>query len=85
MANTAKIKPDEQILHFTEVGDILYISYISNKTVRLEKITLDSNAKLLFTKVADEIASSNTNLDHLSRYLTFLALKMSSMFKQIRS
>jgi CHAT domain-containing protein/tetratricopeptide (TPR) repeat protein len=70
-----RIKPDEQILHFTEVGDILYISYISNKTVRLEKKTLDSNTKLLFTKVADEIASSNTNLDHLSEIFNFLGIK----------
>ncbi len=70
-----RVKPDEQILHFTEVGDILYISYISNSTVRLKKFVLDRAKKVLFSKVADEIASSNTNLDHLSEIFDFLGIK----------
>jgi CHAT domain-containing protein/tetratricopeptide (TPR) repeat protein len=70
-----RVKSDEQIIHFTEVGNALYVSYISNRSVRLEKFDLDAASRELFKKVADEIASSNTNLKHLYEISSFLRIK----------
>ncbi len=66
---------DEQIIHFTEVGDFLYISYISNSEIHLRRITFESTEKALFTSVADQIALSKTNLFELYDIYDFLGIE----------
>lgn len=69
-----ELKSNEQVLHFTEVGDFLYITYLSNSDVRLRKLKFQTNEKLLFTTVADHIASSKTNLTELFEIYDFLGI-----------
>lgn len=69
------LESNEQIVHFTEVGDYLYVSYLSNNEININKITFESSEKALFTDVADQIALSKTNLKDLYDIFDFLGIE----------
>jgi len=70
-----KLDIDQEIVHFTEVGDFLYISYMSRNSIDIEILEFKSSEKALFTRVADQIALSKTNLNELFEIYSFLNLE----------
>ncbi len=70
------IRPDQQLIHFTEVGDLLYITTVANQQVNIRTIEFKSTEKALFDNVANNIAMSETNLNDL--YLIYQMLGIES-------
>lgn len=68
------LSENEQIIHFTEVGDYLYVSYLTSNTIEIHKLEFESSEKALFDSVADQIALSKTNLVDLFEIYDFLGL-----------
>ncbi len=68
------LSENEQIIHFTEVGDYLYVSYLISNTIEIHKLEFESSEKALFDSVADQIALSKTNLVDLFEIYDFLGL-----------
>lgn len=60
-----RLSYDEMIIHFTEVGDKLYSSYITNNSINVDVIEFDPATRNLFRMGADNLASSETDLDQL--------------------
>ncbi len=60
-----KLSQEEMIVHFAEVGDVLYISYITRDDVHISPIEFSAETKQLFTSAANSLASSKTNLEEL--------------------
>lgn len=56
---------NELVLHFTEVGSTLYITYLTENEVKIDPLTFSPEQKEHFGKVADALASGATNLDAL--------------------
>ncbi len=69
-----RLSYDEMIIHFTEVGDKLYSSYITNNAIKIDVIEFDSKARNLFRSAADNLASSETDLYQL--YEVYQKLKL---------
>lgn len=53
------------IIHYTEIGDQLYASYITADNLNIEVIPFDTRTKQLFEKAANQLASSKTDLNLL--------------------
>ncbi|MCR9133327.1 MAG: CHAT domain-containing protein [bacterium] len=68
------INQDQQLLHFTEVGDQLYITSITEETTNIRSIEFKSSEKALFDGVANNIALSHTNLIDLFEIYKMLEL-----------
>ncbi|GAB5566130.1 MAG: hypothetical protein Wins2KO_31930 [Winogradskyella sp.] len=60
-----KLKDDELVIHYTEVGEELYASYVSRASIKIDVIKFDTDKKLLFNNAANNLASSETNLNQL--------------------
>ncbi|MFV1885437.1 MAG: CHAT domain-containing protein [Balneola sp.] len=60
-----KLPKGEMIIHYTEVGEKLYASYITKNQLDIEVISFDAENKQLFEYAANELASSKTNLNLL--------------------
>tara|TARA_R110000868_G_scaffold383578_1_gene650574 strand:+ start:92 stop:3292 length:3201 start_codon:yes stop_codon:yes gene_type:complete len=60
-----KLADDEMIIHFTEIGEELYSSYITREFITIDIIEFDAKTKLLFEETANNLASSKTNLNKL--------------------
>lgn len=56
---------DEMIIHFTEVGNKLYSSYITNNSIKVDVIEFNPETRNLFRISADNLASSETDLNQL--------------------
>jgi CHAT domain-containing protein len=69
-----KLEKNEMIIHFTEVGDHFYASFVSKDDIHVEVHPFDSDVKNQFRSTADDLASSNTNLNDLYRIYSFLNL-----------
>lgn len=70
-----KLEKDEMILHYTEVGEELYISYITKDNSGIRKMSFDSDIKQLFIEAANKLASSETDLNLLYEVYKKLDLK----------
>jgi len=70
-----RLNRNQQIVHFTEVGDLLYISFITRNAINIEQIEFKSADKALFSTVADQIALSRTNLIDLHEIYDLLKLE----------
>ncbi len=70
-----KLPQGEMIVHYTEVGDELYASYITHKTLNIEIISFDAKTKQLFENAANQIASSKADLNLLHEVYEVLNLK----------
>jgi CHAT domain-containing protein len=59
------IQPDEAVLHFTQVGTKLYLSYLTTESIQIRVFDFSIERQNRFNFIADELASGKTNLDHL--------------------
>lgn len=56
------LNKNELVLHFTEVGDRLYVSQISSDHVDVKSVSFDKRVQSMFQEAADKLASSETDL-----------------------
>ncbi|WP_409029565.1 CHAT domain-containing protein [Gracilimonas sediminicola] len=78
------LNEDELLLHFTEVGTKLYVSYLTSSQIKIKYYTFDKQRQALFSQIGDNLASGNTNLFELYRLHEILDLKdIPSQIKQI--
>lgn len=70
-----KLETNEMILHFTEVGEELYASYITRESIKIDVIEFNADTKRLFEEAANSLASSNTNLEQLYSIYNALGFK----------
>jgi CHAT domain-containing protein len=68
------IRQDQQLLHFTEVGDLLYITSVTEEQIDIQPIEFKSTEKALFDGVANNIALSYTDLNDLYEIYNMLDL-----------
>lgn len=68
------IRQDQQLLHFTEVGDLLYITSVTEEQIDIQSIEFKSTEKALFDGVANNIALSYTDLNDLYEIYNMLDL-----------
>lgn len=59
------IHPNELLLHFTEIGSKLYVSYLTQDDLELRVFDFSKETRDRFNHIADELASGKTNLEHL--------------------
>ncbi len=69
------LNEDELLLHFTEVGTKLYVSYLTSSEIRIKYFSFDNGRQALFSQIGDNLASGNTNLLELYRLHQILDLK----------
>ena len=69
-----KLPKGTMVIHYTEVGEELYASYITRNRLDIEVITFDAEKKQLFESAANQLASSKTDLNLL--YNIYRALKL---------
>ncbi len=84
LAKTQKLPPmwtiqrsiasNELLLHFTEIGQNLYVGYLTDDAVQIKKFSFDAPVQKLFEQVGDELASGATNLVHLHQLYKILEL-----------
>ena len=60
-----RLSQGKMIIHYTEIGDQLYASYITKDRLNVEVIPFDTPTKHLFENAANQLASSNTDLNLL--------------------
>ncbi len=65
---------DELILHFTELNDVLFLSFIEKEHIELIDIKLDESTNLLFEKAANNLANGSTSLSDLYELYNLLSL-----------
>ena len=65
---------DELILHFTELNDVLFLSFIEKDHIELIDIKLDESTNLLFQRAADNLANRSTSLSDLYELYSLLSL-----------
>lgn len=70
-----KLKIDEMAIHLTELGDQLFISYISRDDIKIEVLPFNASVKQYFNQTADLLASSKTNLERLYEVYNMLNIK----------
>ncbi|RNC79926.1 MAG: CHAT domain-containing protein [Balneola sp.] len=70
-----KLSDEELIIHFAEVGNVLYTSYISRNDIKIVPIEFSSEAKQLFISGADNLASAETDLNELHQIYNTLRLE----------
>lgn len=68
------LRDQDEIIHFTEVGDYLYTSVITNSVVSTARFDFDTDQKALFSKVADNLANSSIDLTELFQIQKILNL-----------
>lgn len=68
------IDSDELVLHFTEIGAHLYVTYLTNDDIHIQKLEFSAERQEHFSAIGDEIASGKTNLNHLYELYQFLNL-----------
>ncbi|MCG8373387.1 MAG: CHAT domain-containing protein, partial [Balneolales bacterium] len=59
------LKSNELIIHFTEIGSSLYVSFIDRNEIKIETIDFNFSTKNFFESVANDLASSETDLIEL--------------------
>lgn len=69
-----KLSDNEMVLHFTEIGELLYASYITRESIKIDIIEFDVVNKRLFEEAANSLASSKTDLNKL--YEVYEVLKI---------
>lgn len=74
-----KLPQGEMIIHYAEIGEKLYASYITKNQIDIEVISFDAQNKQLFEYAANELASSKTNLNLL--YDVYKALNLDSRLR----
>ncbi|MBO6523810.1 MAG: CHAT domain-containing protein [Balneolaceae bacterium] len=60
-----KLPQGKMIIHYTEIGDQLYASYITKDLLDIEVIPFDTPTKQLFENAANQLASAKTDLNLL--------------------
>ena len=68
------LKNDELILHFTELNDVLFLSFIEKEHIKLISINLTESVNSLFEKAANNLANRSTSLFDLYKLHTLLKL-----------
>lgn len=66
------LRNDELILHFTELNDVLFLSFIEKEHIKLIDINLDESVNSLFEKAANNLANRSTSLFDLYKLHTLL-------------
>ncbi|MEX2476957.1 MAG: CHAT domain-containing protein [Gracilimonas sp.] len=69
------IQPEELIVHFTEIGTKLYVSYLTQNDIDIRIFDFSNEVQETFNQTADELASGRTNLNHLYDIYELLGLK----------
>ena len=59
------INPNELVLHFTEIGNELYVSHVTINDIRIKRLPFEPEDKERFNNIADNLASGFTNLEDL--------------------
>ncbi len=59
------INPNELVLHFTEIGNQLYVSHVTINDIRIKRLPFEPEDKERFNNIADNLASGFTNLEDL--------------------
>ena len=70
------IQPEELLLHFTEIGSKLYVSYLTQEDVKIRIFDFSKETQDRFNHIADELASGRTDLNNL--YELYQKLELSS-------
>ncbi len=60
-----RLPQGKMIIHYTEIGDQLYASYITRDQLNVEVISFDTSTKQLFENAANQLASAKTDLNLL--------------------
>lgn len=60
-----RLAVNEMIIHFTEIGDQLYSSYITRDDIIIEYLNFNATTKQLFNDAANALASADTDLEKL--------------------
>ncbi|MEX0723241.1 MAG: CHAT domain-containing protein [Gracilimonas sp.] len=69
------IQPEELIVHFTEIGTKLYVSYLTQNDIDIRIFDFSNEVQETFNQTADELASGRTNLNHLYDIYELLGLE----------
>jgi len=69
------IQPEELIVHFTEVGTQLYVSYLTQDDIDIRIFDFPKEVQEIFNQTADELASGRTDLNHLYDIYQLLQLE----------
>jgi CHAT domain-containing protein len=69
------LEANELLLHFTEVGNELYVAHLTLGDIRIKKFDFDKEQQDLFTNIGNELASGSTNLDDLYQLYQVLELE----------
>ncbi|MBO6792614.1 MAG: CHAT domain-containing protein [Balneolaceae bacterium] len=69
------VNNDQQLIHFTEVGDLLYITSVKDQKFDIRTIEFRSAEKALFDNVANKIAMSETDLFDLYQIYQMLEIE----------
>lgn len=69
------LNEDELLLHFTEVGSKLYVSYLTSSDISIKDFAFDKDRQATFTKIGDNLASGKTNLLELYELFNTLNLE----------
>ncbi|MEX2364938.1 MAG: CHAT domain-containing protein, partial [Balneolaceae bacterium] len=76
------LQEDELLLHFTEIGSVLYMTQLSSRTIEIQSHSLDKESQEYLTSTADNIASGKTNLQEL--YSIYKKLGLENLPKGIK-
>ncbi|MBD3616475.1 MAG: CHAT domain-containing protein [Gracilimonas sp.] len=68
------IQSNELVLHFTEVGTHLYVTHLTRDDTKINVYDFPQETQEKFSSIADDLASGNTNLNHLHELYRFLDL-----------
>ncbi|MEQ8523594.1 MAG: CHAT domain-containing protein [Gracilimonas sp.] len=69
------LNENELLLHFTEVGSKLYVSYLTSSDISIKYYAFDKERQAVFTQIGDHLASGKTNLFELYDLYEILELK----------
>lgn len=59
------VQPNELLLHFTEIGSQLYVSYLTQEDIKFRIFDFSKETQDRFNHIANELASGRTDLNHL--------------------
>jgi len=68
------LSPDELLIHFTEIGTKLYVSYLTEDNIDIQSLDFSTEQQQYFNSIADELSAGNTNLEHLYELYQFFEL-----------
>lgn len=69
-----QIDQNEMLIHFTELNEYLYMSSITQNSIRLTRFELNDRVEGYFKDAADQLASGKTSLNSLYKLYTLLQL-----------